>query len=294
MSSAASVAAVRSRRLCVGRRGSVARLCSGRRGSVARLCWLRVGLRVGLRGGLLGGSDGAPRSGGAAGRRSRDAASRADANSPEARPASRSSAPPKMAPPTNTWGRCMPDAAREASRIAPSGADASISTNATFAASSAVFARRQCGIRSWSPTPRRARRARTTTRRRSGHRRTKRRLGPREPREGRRTPSAATRDEATRPRAPRKKTSRGISRRASRAVCCVGPARPRRGGDDDTSRRVRELQASHRSCRRVTTTTRRLLHASRCQLPPLAGRFGSSGAARPSARGDSTSSRATL
>ena len=39
----------------------------------------------------------------------------------------------------------MPDAAREASRIAPSGAEASISTNATFAASSAVFARRQCG-----------------------------------------------------------------------------------------------------------------------------------------------------
>ena len=46
----------------------------------------------------------------------------------------------------------------------------------------------------------------------------------------------------------------------------------------DASENSKQVRSSDR---RVTTTTRRLLHASRCQLPPLAGRFGSSGAARP-------------
>ena len=220
----------------VGRRGSVARLRrSPRFGRVSRSPRsVRVSAAVfasvfaGLRGGLLGGSDGARevrRRGGSA--VARDAASRADANSPEARPASRSSAPPKMAPPTNTWGTVrMPDAAREASRIAPSGADASISTNATFAASSAVFARRQCGHPLVVTNATTGAEGADDDASSERSRRTKRRLGPREPREGRRTPSAATRDEATRPRAPRRRRREG-SRGVHRARCAVSGRRDR-------------------------------------------------------------------
>ena len=134
----------------------------------------------------------------------------------------------------------MPDAAREASRIAPSGADASISTNATFAASSAVFARRQCGhplVVTNATTGAEGADDASSER----DRRTKRRLGPREPREGRRTPSAATRDEATRPRAPRRRRREG-SRGVHRARCAVSGRRDRDEGDDDTSRRVRGKQ----------------------------------------------------
>ena len=192
----------------------------------------------------------------------------------------------------------MPDAAREASRIAPSGADASISTNATFAASSAVFARRQCGhplvvtnattgaegadddasSERASPDEETARTARTARGSADAERRD------------------AGRGDAT-ARAAKEDVARDLAACIARGVLCRAGATATRGVT------MTHLDASENSkCeessfvvvvvsrrRRGVCSTRRDVNSH-----PSLGASAHPARRAPSARGDSTSSRATL